>query len=81
VEEKLKKAKTKLGKVMDQIDTICSLYSDVLSYRSLATNYALFLLERYLILKIKAIKADKPREIKTIEEFISCCKEHGVKVQ
>lgn len=81
VEERLKKVKTKLDRVMDQIDTICSLYSDVLSCRSPATNYAMSLLERYLLLKIKAVKAGKPIKLKTTEEFISCCKEHGVKVQ
>jgi hypothetical protein len=80
-EEKLKKVKTKLDRVRNQIDTICSLYSDVLTCRSPATNYALFLLERYLLLKIKAVRAGKPIELKTTEDFISCCKEHGAKVQ
>lgn len=47
----------KLDKVMDQIDTIFSLYLDVLSCRSPAMKYALFLLERYLLLKIKDVKA------------------------
>lgn len=60
VQEILKKVKIKVDKVMDQIDTISSLYSDVLSCRLPTTNYAMFLLQRYLLLKIKAIKADKP---------------------
>jgi len=32
-------------------------------------------------LKIKAVKAGKPIELRTIEDFINCCKQHGVKVQ
>ena len=80
-EEKLNKVKTKLDRVMSQIDTIFSLYSGVLTCRSPATNYALFLLERYLLLKIKDVRASKPIKLKTTEEFISCRKEHGAKVQ
>lgn len=56
-EEKRRKIKSKLDKFVGQVDAIFSLYSNVLSCRSPATNYALFLLERYLMLKIKAIKA------------------------
>jgi len=37
-------------------------------------------MERYLELKIKAIKAGVPIEIKTIDDFINCCKHYGVKV-
>jgi len=32
-------------------------------------------------LKIKAVTAGKPIELRTIEYFINCCKQHGVKVQ
>lgn len=64
-EEKLKKVKTKLDRARNQIDTICSLYSDVLTCGSPATNYALFLLEWYLLLKVEAIRAGKPIELKT----------------
>ena len=70
-----------MDKARNQIDTMFSLYSNVLTCRSPATNYALFLLERYLLLKIKAIRAGKPIELKTTEDFISRCKEHGAKVQ
>ena len=66
---------------MSQMNTICSLYTDVLACRSPANNYALFLLERYLQLKIKAVRVGKPIELKTVEDFINCCKHHGVKVQ
>lgn len=62
-------------------DTLSSLYIDVLACRSLAKNYALFLLERYLQLKIKAIRVGKSIELKIVEDFINCCKHHGVKVQ
>lgn len=37
--------------------------------------------ERYLQLKIKVVKAGKPIELKTIKDFINCCKNHGIKVQ
>ena len=80
-EEKLKKVKTKLDRARNWIDTICLLYSDVLKCRSPTTNYALFLLEQYLLLKIKAIRSGKPIELKTTEDFISCYKEHGAKFQ
>ena len=60
---------------------MCSLYNDVLTCRAPAKNYALFLLERYLQLKIKAIKAGAPIQINTVNDFIDCCKHYGVKVQ
>ena len=53
--EKFRKAEEKAKKVMNQLklaqnwmDTLCSLYTDVLAYRCPAKNYDLFLLERYL---------------------------------
>ena len=64
-----------------QMDTLCSLYDDVLSCRAPAKNYALFLLERYLRLKIKAVRAGAPIHINTVNDFIDCCKHYGVKVQ
>ena len=70
-----------MDRVRNQINTIYSLYLDVLTCRSLATNYALFLLERYLLLKIKVVRSGKLIKLKTTEHFISCCKEHGEKVQ
>lgn len=48
--------KANLDKVMRQGNSIFSLYSDVISCGSPATNYTVFLLERYLMLKIKFIK-------------------------
>ena len=63
------------------MDTLCSLYIDVLACRCPAKNYALFLLERYFQLKIKAVKAGKPIELETVDDFINCCKLYGVKVQ
>lgn len=79
--EKMEKIKLKLDRVISQKKTISSLYSDVLACRSPATNYALFLLEWYLLLKINVVRAGKPIELGTIEDFINCCKKHGVKVQ
>lgn len=73
----MRKVKVNLDKVVGQIDAIFSLYSYALSFRSPGTNYALLLLERYLLLKIKDIKADKSVELRTTKEFIKCCKQHG----
>lgn len=80
-EERTEKINIRLEKVMHQMDTLCSLYMDVLACRSPTNNYALFLLKRYLQLKIKTIRVGKPIELKTIEDFINCCKHHGVKFQ
>lgn len=77
----MEKIKFKLDRVVSQTNTICSLYSNVLACRSPTTNYAFFLLEWYLLSKIKAVRAGKPIELGTIEDFINCYKQHGVKVQ
>lgn len=63
------------------MDTLCSLYNDVLACRAPAKNYALCLLERYLQLKIKVVKAGALIQINTVSDFIDCCKNYGVKVQ
>ena len=63
------------------MDTLCSLYTDVLACRCLAKNYALFLLERYLQLKIKAVRERKSIELNTVDDFVKCYKHYGVKVQ
>lgn len=41
----------------------------------------MFSLEQYVLLKTKAVRAGKPIELGTIEDFINFCKQHGVKVQ
>ena len=63
------------------MDTLFSLYTNNLACRAPAKNYALFLMERYLQLKIKVVKAGAPIKINTIDDFINCCKHYGVKVQ
>jgi len=63
------------------MDTLCSLYTDVLVCRAPAKNYALLLMERYLQLKIKVVKVGAPIQINTIDDFINFCKHYGVKVQ
>ena len=85
---KWRKAEVKVDKVMNQLklsytqmDTLYSLYTDVLACRCLAKKYALFLLERYLQLKIKAVRAGKSIELKNIEDLVSCWKIYGIKVQ
>lgn len=81
VEEKVEEVKNRLKIVRSQMDIHCSLYTNVLACRSPTKNYALFLLERYLQLKIKAVKAGKPIELKIVDDFINCFKHHGVKFQ
>ena len=73
-EEKIERIKLRLDRVIAHTDTTCSLYTDVLACRAPVTNYALCLLERYLLLKIKAVRSRKPIELKTVEDFINCCK-------
>lgn len=63
------------------METACSLYLDTLSCRALTTNYALFLMERYLLLKFKDAKARKLVEIKTTVDLIKFFREHNEKVQ
>ena len=79
--EKVAKVTRRLDAVIKQMDTVCSLYSDVLTCRAPAKNYALFLLERYLKLKIKAARAGAPIQINNVNDFIDCCKHYGTKVQ
>jgi hypothetical protein len=78
---KVKKVQGQLDKDLEQIKEICSVYSDIVAYRAPATNYTLFLLERYLLLRIKSIRVGKPFEFTTIFEFVSCFREQeeGVK--
>ena len=79
-EERVAKVTHRLDVVIKQMDTLCSLYTDVLACRAPAKNYALFLMERYLQLKIKAVKAGALIEINIVDDFINCCKNYGVKV-
>jgi len=44
-EEKVAKVTRRLDIVITQMDTLCSLYNDVLACRAPANNYALFLME------------------------------------
>lgn len=75
------KVTRRLDIVIKQMDTLCSLYNDILACRDPTKNYALFLMERYLQLKIKVVKAGAPIQINTIDDFINCCKNYRVKVQ
>jgi len=59
------------------MDIVCSFYSDALSCQAPATNYALFQLEKYLLLKVKAVKAGKSIEMKTTPNFVKCFKEQN----
>jgi hypothetical protein len=60
---------------LEKIKSIFSIYYDILACRAPANNYSLFLLERYLLLKVKAIRAGTPSEFATVSDFVSCFKE------
>jgi hypothetical protein len=77
---KVKRVQTQLEKDMEKIKEICDVYSDAINYRDPATNYTLFLLERYLLLRVKAIREGKPISFSTVPEFISFFKEEDEKV-
>jgi hypothetical protein len=74
-QEKVKKMQTQLEKDLEQIKYICDVYSDAINCRAPATNYILFLLERYLLLIVKAIKEGKPISFSIVPKFISCFRE------
>jgi hypothetical protein len=78
---KVKKVQTQLEKALEQIKEIWDVYSNAINCRALATNYTLFLLERYLLLRVKAIRASKPISFSTIPKFISSFREQDKKVQ
>ena len=60
---------------MEKIKSIFSIYYDILACRAPANNYSLFLLERYLLLKVKSIREGTPSEFATVSDFFSCFKE------
>jgi tetratricopeptide (TPR) repeat protein len=78
---KVKKIQNQFEKALEQIKEICDVYSDAINCRAPATNYTLFLLERYLLLRVKSIRAGKPITFSTVPEFISCFREQEEKVQ
>jgi hypothetical protein len=71
-QENIKKVQTQLEKDLEKIKHICDVYSDSINCRAPATNYVLFLLELYLLLRVKSIRAGKPISFSTVPEFISC---------
>jgi hypothetical protein len=78
---KVKKVQNQLEKALEQIKEICDVYTDAINCRAPATNYTLFLLERYLLLRVKSIRVGKPITFTTVPEFISCFREQEEKVQ
>jgi hypothetical protein len=80
-QEKTKKVQTQLEEALEKIKHICDVYSDAINYRAPATNYVLFLLEQYLLLTVKTIRASKPISFATVPEFISCFRDQEEKVQ
>jgi hypothetical protein len=78
---KVNKVQGQLEKALEKIKEIFSVYSDIVPYRVHATNYTLFLLQHYFLVRIKAITACKPIEFTTISEFVSCFREQEEGVQ
>jgi hypothetical protein len=80
-QEKTKKVQTQLEEALEKIKHICDVYSDAINCRAPATNYVLFLLERYLFFTVKAIRAGKSISFSIVLEFISCFRDQEEKVQ
>jgi hypothetical protein len=78
--DRLEAKLTQVQQALTQSREICDVYSDAINCRAPATNYTLFLLERYLLLRVKAIREVKPISFSTVPEFISCFKEQDEKV-
>ena len=78
---KTKKIQGQLEKALEKIKEIFDVYPDAMDCRAPATNYTLFLLELYLLLRLKAIWAGKPIKFTTISEFVSYFREQEEKVQ
>jgi hypothetical protein len=76
-----KKVQGQLEKYLEKIKEICDVYTDAMDCRSPATNYTLFLLERYLLLRFKAIRVVKSIKFTIISKFVSCFREQEEKVQ
>jgi hypothetical protein len=66
---------------LEKIKDIFSVYSDIVACMAPATNCTLFLLEHYLLLRVKAIREGKPFEFTIVSDFISCFKEQEDGVQ
>jgi len=71
------KSHEKLQKDKEQLEIVLSIYSETLSCQAPTTNYAVFLLERYLLLKIKVIKVGKSVAIETTPDLFKCFREHN----
>jgi len=69
--KKTEKLRGQLQKALEQTKEICSVYSDALSCRSSTKNYDLFLLELYLLLKVRAIWFGQPFEFTIVFYLIN----------
>jgi hypothetical protein len=78
---KVKKVQGNLDGALEKIKEIFSVYFDIVACRAPATNYTLFLLESYLMLRIKAIRAGKPFAFSIVSDFVSCFREQEDEVQ
>jgi hypothetical protein len=66
---------------LEKIKEIFYVYYDIVACRAPATNYTLFLLEHYPLLRVKAIRAGKPFEFTIVSIFVSCFKEQEDGIQ
>jgi hypothetical protein len=80
-QEKIKKMQSQFEKDLEQIKEICDVHSDAINCIYPATNYTLFLLECFLLLRVKAIIVGNSVTFSTVLEFISCFRDQQEKVQ
>jgi hypothetical protein len=78
---KVRKVQGHLDKALEEIKEIFSIYSHMVDCRAPTTNYTLFLLECYFLLRIKDIREGKPFDFTTVYEFVSCFREQEEGVQ
>jgi hypothetical protein len=78
---KVKKVHGQLYGSLVQIKLIFSVYSNIVACKDPATNYTLFLLERYMLLRVKYIRVGKPFEFTTVSDFVACFREQEEGVQ
>lgn len=75
-EKKIKNLKDCVNKAALKTKEICSIYSNFLAYRSPNHNDTLYLLEKHLLLKVKAIESGQLYEFKNLLDFIITFHKH-----
>jgi hypothetical protein len=79
--EKVKKVQVHLDGALEHIKEIFFVYFDIVACGAPTTNYTLFILEHYLLLRVKYIREGKPFEFTIVSSFVSCFKEQEDGIQ